>query len=114
MKSRALRILAVLALATWMLVAVLYKARSGTVGIEVTGCQNGQLAIPPSIGDPGVCILRVMGADLAANMTFEAAALDAAVRCLGSGSSENVAKVQALWGAHKAEELRELDAGGDR
>lgn len=74
------------------------------------GCSNLP-AVPPSVDTAGRCILDVVGKDLLGGMSYEAAVLDAAVRCLGSGSDANKQAVQNLWAAHKAAEFREKDAG---
>lgn len=70
--------------------------------------------LPPSVSAAGRCIIDTISLDLLAHMTWEEAAADAALRCLGKASPENIAEITSLWQAHKAAELREMDAGADR
>lgn len=85
------------------------------VGAVLVGCPNGSApALSPTVLDPGRCILDTMSNDLKAHMSEAEAAADAALRCLGNASPASVSKTQELWQAHKAAELRELDAGAEQ
>ena len=75
------------------------------------GCVNGQPVVPPTVVDVGDCILRIVSTDLLSGMGLPQAEVDAANRCLGSPSSENVAQVEKLWTSHRSAEAREHEAG---
>jgi hypothetical protein len=56
----------------------------------------------PSAGDAGTetpdeCILRIVSVDVAGGMPLESAFIDAAIKCFGSISPENIDAARRLW-----------------
>ena len=82
-------------------------------GVAITACPPGA-TVPPTVVDTGACVLDVVSKDMLAGMAFPQAVEDAAIKCFGGASAENVAKVQSLWASHLAasDRMRGLDGGG--
>ena len=80
------------------------------------GCTpGGSPTIPPTVANVGQCVFDTVSKDMLSGMSFPAAVEDAAIKCLGSASPDNLTQVQNLWGSAKAafERTRGLDGGGN-
>jgi len=81
------------------------------MAFDTGGCGTG-VTVPAGPINVAFCILDKVSLDLLAGMSLQAAFVDAATRCLGSPSAENVAEVSKMWDAHIAATERLRADGG--